>query len=210
MKILNNMKLLLYLWGLGIQPINQQHLRHMLTKEIIRKCILKTSIIFTLIFWHKVDSRLLRGWLLNHWATVKTGVKSDGNFPHWSARGVDGQEMGEGSAFARSKGSTLDPQSSCPDLIYTLICCSWYQKDLWGPWPQQPPDSPPCQPYCNQPHFTRHKLPFQTKYSKSNLWQIRQTLLPNSPASSPLPPCSPPLIWTLSTQNVVCNDITTM
>jgi len=60
MKILNIMGLLLNLWVLGIQPINQQHLRHKLATEIIRKCILKTSIIFTLLFWHTVDSGLLQ------------------------------------------------------------------------------------------------------------------------------------------------------
>lgn len=126
MKILNIMRLLIYLGVLGIQPINQEHLRHSLTKEIARKCICKTSIIFT----HFLAQ-----------VRLKTGAKL-----------TPFTKVSQGSRYLCLKqGIHSGPKILISWSRTTLICCSSCQKDLWGPWYQQLLHSPAL-----QPHFTPH------------------------------------------------------
>lgn len=79
-------------------------------------------------------------------------------------------------AFARSKGSTLDPESSCPNLTLHRPAVADARGACEVPGPSSHWTA--LQSHCNKLHFTPHTCPLQTKYSRSDLYQIRQTVLP--------------------------------
>lgn len=78
-------------------------------------------------------------------------------------------------AFARTKGSTLDPKSSRPGLTLHQSAVAYVTETCEVPGPSS--HCTALQSHCNKLHFTPHTCPLQTKYSRSDLYQIRQTLL---------------------------------